>query len=38
MIRLEETTRIEAAIERCFDLSRTIEVPLLSNVHSGEQR
>ena len=37
MIRLEETTIIEAPIERCFDLSRSVEVHLLSNVHSGEQ-
>jgi hypothetical protein len=37
MIRLEETTLIEAPIERCFDLSRSVEVHLLSNVHSGEQ-
>jgi hypothetical protein len=37
MIRLEEATIIEAPIERCFDLSRSVEVHLLSNVHSGEQ-
>ena len=37
MIRLEETTIIQAPIERCFDLSRSVEVHLLSNVHSGEQ-
>ena len=37
MIRLEESTIIEAPIERCFDLSRSVEVHLLSNVHSGEQ-
>ena len=37
MICLEETTIIEAPIERCFDLSRSVEVHLLSNVHSGEQ-
>jgi hypothetical protein len=37
MIRLEETTIIEAPINRCFDLSRSVEVHLLSNVHSGEQ-
>jgi hypothetical protein len=24
-------------IERCFDLSRSVEVHLLANVHSGEQ-
>ncbi len=37
MIRLEETTIIAAPIERCFDLSRSVEVHLLANVHSGEQ-
>ena len=37
MIRLEETTIIQAPIERCFDLSRSVEVHLLANVHSGEQ-
>ena len=37
MIRLEETTIIDAPIERCFDLARSVEVHLLSTVHSGEQ-
>ena len=37
MIRIEETTLIDAPIERCFDLSRSVEVHLLANVHSGEQ-
>ena len=37
MIRLEETTIIDAPIQRCFDLSRSVEVHLLSNIHSGEQ-
>jgi hypothetical protein len=37
MIRLEELTIIEAPIERCFDLSRSVEVHLLANIHSGEQ-
>ncbi|HEY0760222.1 MAG TPA: SRPBCC family protein [Acidisarcina sp.] len=37
MIRLEETTVIAAPIRRCFDLSRSVEVHLLSNIHSGEQ-
>jgi hypothetical protein len=37
MIRLDETTIIAAPIERCFDLSRSVEVHLLSNVHSREQ-
>jgi hypothetical protein len=37
MIRFEETTLIEAPIERVFDLSRSIEVHLLANIHGGEQ-
>jgi len=37
MIRFEETTVIDAPIERCFDLSRSVEVHLNANVHSGEQ-
>ena len=37
MIRIEEITVIEAPIERCFDLSRSVEVHLLANIHSGEQ-
>jgi hypothetical protein len=37
MIRLQETTVIDAPIQRCFDLSRSVEVHLLSNIHSGEQ-
>ena len=37
MIRLEETTLIDAPVQRCFDLSRSVEVHLLSNIHSGEQ-
>ena len=37
MIRLEETTVIDAPIERCFDLSRSVEVHLVANVHYGEQ-
>ncbi len=37
MIRIEESTTIEAPIQRCFDLSRSVEVHLLSNIHSGEQ-
>ncbi len=37
MIRIEEVTIIDAPIERCFDLSRSVEVHLLSNIHSGEQ-
>jgi hypothetical protein len=37
MIRLEETNLIHASIDRCFDLARSVEVHLLSNIHSGEQ-
>ena len=37
MFQLQETTLIDAPIQRCFDLSRSVEVHLLSNVHSGEQ-
>ena len=37
MIRIDETTLVHAPIERCFDLSRSIEVHLLANIHSGEQ-
>jgi len=37
MIRFEETTLIDAPIERVFDLSRSIEVHLVGNVHQGEQ-
>lgn len=37
MIRIEETTLIDAPIQRCFDLSRSVEVHLLSNIHCGEQ-
>jgi hypothetical protein len=37
MIHLEETTVIDAPIERCFDLARSVEIHLLGNIHSGEQ-
>ncbi len=37
MIHLEEITLIDAPIDRCFDLSRSVEVHLLANIHSGEQ-
>jgi hypothetical protein len=37
MIRFEETTLIAAPIERVFDLSRSVEVHLLANVHGNEQ-
>jgi hypothetical protein len=37
MIRFEETTFIDAPIDRVFDLSRSVEVHLLENVHGNEQ-
>jgi hypothetical protein len=37
MIHIEEITIIDAPIERCFDLARSVEVHLLGNIHSGEQ-
>ncbi len=37
MIELFETTRIDAPVQRAFDLSRSIEVHLQGNVHFGEQ-
>jgi hypothetical protein len=37
MIQFEETTLIDAPIERVFDLSRSVEVHLLANIHEGEQ-
>jgi len=37
MIHLEEITLIEAPIDRCFDLSRSVEVHLLGNIHCDEQ-
>src|ERR1019366_149517 len=37
MIRIEETTVIDAPIDRCFELSRSVEVHLVANVHRGEQ-
>ena len=37
MVRLEETTTIQAPLGRCFDLARSVEVHLAGNVHFGEQ-
>jgi ligand-binding SRPBCC domain-containing protein len=37
MVTLVETTVIEAPIECCFDLARTVEVHLAGNVHWGKQ-
>ena len=36
MIALQEITLIQAPVERCFDLARSVEVHLLGNVHFGE--
>jgi ligand-binding SRPBCC domain-containing protein len=35
-MRLEVLTTIQAPIERCFDLARSVEVHLAGNVHWGE--
>ncbi len=37
MIELHEITVIQAPVDRCFDLARSIEVHLLGNTHWGEQ-
>jgi ligand-binding SRPBCC domain-containing protein len=37
MIRLELVTRITAPVERCFDLSRSIDAHLASTQWTGEQ-
>ncbi|MBB5345493.1 SRPBCC family protein [Tunturibacter empetritectus] len=37
MFNIKEITTIAAPIERCFDLSRSVEVHLLRNIHGGEQ-
>jgi ligand-binding SRPBCC domain-containing protein len=36
MVTLQEITIVRAPIERCFDLSRSVEVHLKANVHWGE--
>lgn len=36
MVRIETVTLIDARLERCFDLARSVEVHLLGNVHYGE--
>ena len=36
MVKLEDLTVIQAPIERCFDLARSVEVHLAGNVHCGE--
>ena len=37
MVRLEEVMKIDAPIERCFDLARSVEVHPAGNVHWREQ-
>jgi hypothetical protein len=37
MIEFEVITLIHAPIQRVFDLSRSVEVHLLANIHNGEQ-
>jgi ligand-binding SRPBCC domain-containing protein len=36
MVTIRETTLIQAPIERCFDLSRSVEVHVLGNIHFQE--
>ena len=36
MVKLEELTVIQAPIDRCFDLARSVEVHLAGNDHWGE--
>ena len=36
MVHLEEITVIQAPVERCFDLARSVEVHLAGNIHCGE--
>jgi ligand-binding SRPBCC domain-containing protein len=36
VITIEENTRIQAPVERCFDLARSVEVHLVGNIHFGE--
>jgi len=36
VVKLVEVTLIQAPIERCFDLARSVEVHLAGNVHSRE--
>jgi ligand-binding SRPBCC domain-containing protein len=37
MVTLREITVIQAPVERCFDLARSVEVHLAGNIHWGEQ-
>lgn len=36
MITIDEYELIQAPVDRCFDLARSVEVHLLGNVHFGE--
>jgi ligand-binding SRPBCC domain-containing protein len=36
MVTIEDITIIDAPIERCFDLARSVEVHLAGNIHCGE--
>ena len=36
MITIDEYSVIQAPVERCFDLARSVEVHLLGNIHFGE--
>jgi ligand-binding SRPBCC domain-containing protein len=37
MTRIELSTRIDAPIERCFDLARSIDLHMVSTEHTGER-
>ncbi len=37
MVKLETLTIVNAPIDRCFDLARSVEVHLAGNTHWGEQ-
>ncbi len=37
MVTIAQSMKIDAPIQRCFDLSRSIEVHLLGTEHTGEQ-
>jgi hypothetical protein len=37
VVKLETTLRINAPIERCFDLARSVEVHVAGNRHWGEE-
>ncbi len=37
MVKLEQLSVIQAPVERCFDLARSVEVHLAGNEHCGER-